>query len=262
MNFTFRSICLLILIITFCYNTVSAQTRRLCDLEVVCKSPTGSVVNGDNLPLSFEVSNHGPDKMISGDRIIYLLYMLVDGQQKIVQQQIIGGTGNDSLDFSTKIPYGEGIKVNFKLPEQSLPATLDFCVQIFSEVLMSNGDSLRLNYYDPNTNNNVHCQKVMVTSQGSTSIVTVDDGRPNFLLYPNPVKDLLYVDILGMDTKEGLSVTVRDIIGKELVNRQYNTQELSSGKLVLDMNHLPSGVYSISLRTDRAQVAKKLTISR
>lgn len=263
MRFNFRKACILMAATTCCY-TGMAQQRRVCDLEVVCTSPAGTVINGNALPLKFETSNHGPDKMISGDRIIYMLYMVVDGQQKVIHSDIIGGYGNDSLDFGVKIVYGAetGAEVNFNLPDREEPFTLDFCVQIFSEAELANGDSIVLNYYDPNKANNINCQKITVMPKGGTSIGSRDMDVTGLLVYPNPASNILYVRTGYADAEELLLLTIRDITGRTMVEQRYAEGQAADGILSLNVEQLPVGIYNVSLQSNKGITTRKLTISR
>jgi hypothetical protein len=57
-------------------------------------------------------------------------------------------------------------------------------------------------------------------------------------VYPNPVGDILNIDLTGMSQAEG-TISIINFEGKTLVSRQVNNEEV----LLLDISHLPTGIY-------------------
>jgi hypothetical protein len=57
-------------------------------------------------------------------------------------------------------------------------------------------------------------------------------------VYPNPVGDILNIDLTGMSEAEG-RLSILDFKGKTLVSRQVNNE----GVISLDISHLPVGIY-------------------
>ena len=62
-------------------------------------------------------------------------------------------------------------------------------------------------------------------------------------VYPNPVGDILNVDIKIKDAME-YTLFVSDILGKHMTSMVTNAQ-------YLDVNHLPSGIYFLNVKTEQ-----------
>lgn len=261
MKSNFRKTSMLIVSILCCY-TINARERRICDLEVFCKLPMDTVVN-DILPLRFEMKNNGPDKMISGDEIIYTIYLIVDGRQTI-NQNIIRGYGNDSLDLEDKIVYGadNNRSITFNSQNRTEPYTVEICFQIFSEVMLNNGDSLILAYHDPNQANNMCCQTITVMPKKTTSIVNNSMEEADFLVYPNPAREMLYIQTKHSYVKGDLHLTISDLTGRILLEKRYMENQVAGAILPLDLNQFPVGIYNMSLRTQNRVTNRKITVSR
>ena len=56
--------------------------------------------------------------------------------------------------------------------------------------------------------------------------------------YPNPVGDILNIDLTGMSETEG-TLSILNFEGKTMLSRQVNNE----GVLSLDISHLPTGIY-------------------
>jgi len=61
----------------------------------------------------------------------------------------------------------------------------------------------------------------------------------HFTLYPNPTKDIIFVECEGYST-----IKVYDMLGKEVLCQQ------GSGKTTIDIKHLAKGVYNVSIISD------------
>ena len=57
-------------------------------------------------------------------------------------------------------------------------------------------------------------------------------------VYPNPVGDILNIDLTGMSEAEG-TLSILNFEGKTLVTRKVSNE----GVLSLDISHLPTGIY-------------------
>ena len=79
--------------------------------------------------------------------------------------------------------------------------------------------------------------------------------------YPNPVKD----DILKVELSAGeevnVAVTLKDISGK-VVRRDDISGLIGTRKHEMNVNHLPSGVYLLTVSHPRSTSHKKIVISR
>lgn len=251
----------MLILITISGCTMFAQ-QRMCDQEVICISPSGTVVNGNRLSLRFEMKNHGPDIMLASDTTLYMLYILLDDEQRIVYQGMIAGRSNDTIGIGGSSRYTDNYNISFNYPGRTDTFMLDFCVRIGSWGINVYGDTIRFSHHDPSSDNNTCCSKVTVMPKETTAISNVDEGNMKLLVYPNPAKDLLYLHITDKNAVGDLNVIIRDMTGKALLKRRYSPKEVSDGKLIVNVDQLPSGTYSISLQSAKNTFSQKMSISR
>ena len=83
----------------------------------------------------------------------------------------------------------------------------------------------------------------------STSIETVE-STTSFKHFPNPASDLLYLEFESLTIPAELTLYTLD--GKAVLNKSI--QQTTNEPLAIDINHLPSGMYLISLLTDDGQI--------
>jgi hypothetical protein len=70
--------------------------------------------------------------------------------------------------------------------------------------------------------------------------------------YPNPVKNLLNIDITGKTSTDG-HVTITDIMGKTVINHT-----LSSNTATIDLGALPAGVYFVKYANSTTSTIQKI----
>lgn len=70
-------------------------------------------------------------------------------------------------------------------------------------------------------------------------------------LYPNPAKDVLYVEPAAGPGE----LTIRDLLGKEVLRTQ-----LAGGRTAVDIRSVPAGMYLVTLRTGPASRTQKLLV--
>ena len=63
-------------------------------------------------------------------------------------------------------------------------------------------------------------------------------GKANFMIYPNPVTDLLYIDLAASEDRSG-SISILSFEGKEL--QKHKTK--GTGNVTLNLSQLPQGIY-------------------
>lgn len=85
------------------------------------------------------------------------------------------------------------------------------------------------------------------------TLLSVDDliGLSNFNLYPNPTKTILNLELNSSD--DGLIYQVFDILGKQVLNGNVNTTDLSQ----IDVSSLNSGLYLIKVSTGDKNETKR-----
>jgi hypothetical protein len=77
-----------------------------------------------------------------------------------------------------------------------------------------------------------------------------------FVLYPNPVFDLLNIELQGIEKNELISVEILNIAGNEM--RSYN---FSGVKTQLNLVDLPSGIYFVKVKTSENMYLRKIIMN-
>ena len=80
-------------------------------------------------------------------------------------------------------------------------------------------------------------------------------GAADFTIYPNPVKDIIKVDI-DVDRADNGSIHIYDASGKLVFTRAISVQA-GINQFNMDMNNLASGAYVIKVQLTDNTVIKK-----
>jgi PKD repeat protein len=93
------------------------------------------------------------------------------------------------------------------------------------------------------------------------SSVDLNDHPPidGLLIYPNPVKDKLYIDF-GENGSGQVKIEICNMLGK--IVKQFGTLENSSEALVADLSSLSPGIYLVKITRANAIATKKFLIER
>ena len=76
-----------------------------------------------------------------------------------------------------------------------------------------------------------------VETQAECDALGIEDlAFENLKIYPNPVKDILYIDI--PNNHDSVEISIVDIKGSQVLNRQMQSKEI-----MMDISHLESGMY-------------------
>ncbi|MBE9481448.1 MAG: S8 family serine peptidase [Bacteroidetes bacterium] len=102
---------------------------------------------------------------------------------------------------------------------------------------------------------NVFVDNIMISN--TTNISEKNTGSVNLKLYPNPSEDILNIIISGVDDIFNLSII--NMQGQEVYTEKSvnfsNTKNIS-----IDISNLPTGIYVLSLTSDKNKVNEKLII--
>jgi Glycoside hydrolase family 44/Secretion system C-terminal sorting domain len=90
----------------------------------------------------------------------------------------------------------------------------------------------------------------MVTKLGSTP--TQDIAAESVLIYPNPFSQSFTIDLKEKGFEE---ISVYDAVGRRLFYQKINPSENSKTEI---KQALPSGVYTVELRSNKGQIVKKI----
>ncbi len=154
---------------------------------------------------------------------------------------------NDVLKFiSVTLPDGDEFATNFDINTE-LSGAEDYSFQVFYSpnnavadstdiVIASNGGSIRF--------------KIIL--QSDPGVNSIFDVLPEFVFYPNPVKNRLLVkNILSMNIEK---VTLINLNGQIVLSTHY------SGFEGIDVSELKNGVYFARLKTDAEVFSQKVIV--
>ena len=83
-------------------------------------------------------------------------------------------------------------------------------------------------------------------------------AEADFLLYPNPAKNELFVELLQL-TNEDIQVSLLNVQGQLISNTIYNN---NADRIKLDVSNLASGIYLVSVNTPLGAMTKKVSITK
>jgi len=87
------------------------------------------------------------------------------------------------------------------------------------------------------------------------------DATDNIRVFPNPVTDELHI-VIPSNARDLKTVELFDINGRRLLSKRVETGHATSlqddNTIVIDMSHLPSGVYILVLHTENGIVTKQI----
>nr|WP_262898383.1 T9SS type A sorting domain-containing protein [Hymenobacter negativus] len=78
-------------------------------------------------------------------------------------------------------------------------------------------------------------------------------------LYPNPAHNTVTVLMPANTRAENATLTLTDALGR-IVQVRNISQAMTEVPIVLDLNGLPSGMYTLLVRTGAAKVVRRLVV--
>ncbi|MCB0508694.1 MAG: PQQ-dependent sugar dehydrogenase [Chitinophagales bacterium] len=100
------------------------------------------------------------------------------------------------------------------------------------------------------------CKATSETLPILTNIKNENSSIKHFSLYPNPTSNTLNVDIRFYESKKVL-IKIINSIGQVISSTQINGKEISK---TISLQHLPNGIYQVSIFTDEVQLSSKTFI--
>ncbi len=93
-----------------------------------------------------------------------------------------------------------------------------------------------------------------------TSTVSVDGGKPDVFVYPNPAIDKVKVSLKNLSGR--FTFRIFDVLGQDVYRREHNFD--ASDSVVVDISHLPRGSYYYSVLTTEGKPmrTKRLVVIR
>jgi len=76
-------------------------------------------------------------------------------------------------------------------------------------------------------------------------------------IYPNPAREVLYIDIPSFENLKHLNIEICDLAGRTV--RTVETQNFASlqGNTTINVSTLPQGIYFVKIHTDKGVVTKR-----
>jgi len=119
-----------------------------------------------------------------------------------------------------------------------------------------------VSYYNVNTNERVVLNAAEVKLNNlSTSVVEIQKDASSLLIYPNPTADLSTVTF-NLSSAQTVFLSVRDITGKEVINRDFGTLTAGVQKVSMNVSNLTNGIYFASFKIGEEVVTRKISVSK
>jgi len=138
----------------------------------------------------------------------------------------------------------------FNGPDASFPSLGKYCGTNSPGIVRSSDATGALTVHFFSDNSEVRSGwKAIVSCDSNVGFVNTNEKR--FVIYPNPAKDFLTVELSGQPT----TVTMIDMVGRVIY------QELTSeNKLIIPVSQLREGVYLVNARSGNEQLSRKISI--
>ena len=95
-----------------------------------------------------------------------------------------------------------------------------------------------------------------IYEQELSSVGKIDAEAMSLLIYPNPVNDILHVE-LKVKPKEKISICLYNIYGQELDHIKITANHDGSIHETISVNHLPNGIYMLYIKTKEKTISRK-----
>jgi hypothetical protein len=98
----------------------------------------------------------------------------------------------------------------------------------------------------------------IIIDEGAVVNTVEPVAEAEFLLYPNPAKNELFVELLQL-TNDDIQVSLLNVQGQLISTNTYSS---TSDRIKLDVSNLASGVYLVSVNTPSGTMTKKVSIAK
>lgn len=215
--------------------TANAQLKQ-ADISVTITSPANNVViaPNDTLWLSFDFTNNGPDILPAGDSLFFGSANLVLFS-KLIADLPVGGTimMNDVIYFANTT-------------NDTITGSICVAHVAQSAVTYENGSHPVTTYEDVNATNDTSCINVKLSPPTGTGIKNAAVHNNQFELFPNPVKDQLFVTPL--EANKNIELTIINALGQTVWQNTRNSG--TENQIKIDVAALPAGVFYIQQNLD------------
>ena len=215
--------------------TANAQIKQ-ADISVTVTSPANNtfIAPNDTLWVSFNYTNNGPDILPAGDSLFFGTANLVLFS-KLNADLLVGSTimMNDMVYFTN--PTADTIFGNICVAHVAQ-----------SEVTYQGGGHPVTTYTDANTLNDTSCIMVKMAPPSGTGINNAVAHKNQFEIFPNPVKDQLFVTPL--EANKYIELTIINALGQTVWQNTLNAG--FEKHIKIDVAALPAGVFYIQQNLD------------
>jgi len=228
---------------------VNAQIRTI-DMETIIDAPAaGSTVTaGKATPFQVSIKNNGPDNLVARDTLFFTFNLPNAPKDVIILPQAINAG-------QTAVIYQDSITLAIN---GTTPVTGNFCVHVYDPNSENTDNVILVSYNDPDLTNNSPCSSITVYPAENTSISGIAGHEQPLNLYPNPATSAV---TLSFNMKEAAPVTVsvNDIMGKEILQHNYGTiQATGVATVTLNVANLASGIYLVTCHAGAEKFIAKL----
>ncbi|MEA4968000.1 MAG: T9SS type A sorting domain-containing protein [Bacteroidaceae bacterium] len=89
----------------------------------------------------------------------------------------------------------------------------------------------------------------------TSSLIPIEFGYDNYLIYPNPAID--YIDVSILNDKIFNSINIYNVFGKKII-----AQSINKDNIRIDVSKLSSGIYFVELTDGVSRNIKKIVIRK
>lgn len=242
-------------LLQFLYQQSFAQSVRSCDLQIAINSPANNQIieAGDTAWIAFTVVNNGPDDILASDTLWF--WDRTNVLRFLALSDIPANT--DRSYTSTELgnlflfPYTGVSDINAQI-----------CLKLVNQstIFYDATTGPLVTFEDPDTANNWSCVDITRKGTQPSDISNVEYNAGAAHVYPNPASNEVKIDF-NPGRSQYVTVNVRDISGKKIMEHRYNRMILESiNTLTIDIEGLCNGLYFVELFSETQRVVKKLNV--
>ena len=105
--------------------------------------------------------------------------------------------------------------------------------------------------------NEIMLPSLTYNSCAPSGIKENNSASSSFLVYPNPVNDVLKIKINALKPTVSNSYSIYDVVGKVLIHKELGAMHANALEVV-DMSSLATGLYFVSVTTDGVTSTKQV----
>ena len=225
---------------TFRIRYVVSETQAQRDLTTTISSPAQNTIwnVGNSYQLTVEVTNTGVDDFEDGEQFVYIL---------VINDQAQGG-GTVGTYEGADLKTGESTSLNLNIP---LPTTFplgsfNFCVLLYWADVDEEDGTTTATRKENYIGDNLGCVFLLIEKN------SIDErfASVNTLFYQ---QGQIVLEMANNSKVDAYNVTVLDLTGREVANKQIQTSYDATQKHAIDAAGLKPGVYLVSFITNEGK---------